>query len=285
MSVLQADLPGGPIGRDIDYGTADFQRITEILHEVSGIRMPPTNEALVFSRLSRRVRELGMSRFCDYVDHVQAARNADEREAMVEALTTNTTRFFREGYHFDTLAEALLPDLVQKARAGGRVRLWSAGCSTGEEAYSIAAVVLKQFAEAGKCDFRILASDISRRVLAVAERAEYPADSAEAITPELAALMFERGGEKLRIRPALRELVSFRYMNFMEPWPVTGPFDAIFCRNVMIYMEDDVQARVWSGLASVLAPGGTLFIGHSERIGPELKDRLQMVGKTTFRRV
>ncbi|GHF48933.1 CheR family methyltransferase [Seohaeicola zhoushanensis] len=165
------------------------------------------------------------------------------------------------------------------------MRLWSAGCSTGEEAYSIAAVVLKHFAEAGRHDLRILATDISRRVLAVAERAEYPADRAEAITPELAALMFERGGEKLRIRPALRELVSFRYMNFMEPWPVTGPFDAIFCRNVMIYMEDDVQARVWAGLASVLAPGGTLFTGHSERIGPELKGSLQMVGKTTFRRV
>ncbi|MFD2854822.1 CheR family methyltransferase [Seohaeicola zhoushanensis] len=282
--MLQADLPGGPIGRDIDYGTADFQRITEILHEVSGIRMPPTNEALVFSRLSRRVRELGMSRFCDYVDHVQAARNADEREAMVEALTTNTTRFFREGYHFDTLAEALLPDLVQKARAGARAALVGR-LLDGEEAYSIAAVVLKHFAEAGRHDLRILATDISRRVLAVAERAEYPADRAEAITPELAALMFERGGEKLRIRPALRELVSFRYMNFMEPWPVTGPFDAIFCRNVMIYMEDDVQARVWAGLASVLAPGGTLFTGHSERIGPELKGSLQMVGKTTFRRV
>lgn len=286
MSALHLDLPGGPIGRDIDYVTADFQRIICILHEVAGIKMPPTNEALVFSRLSRRVRELGLARFADYIEHIEAPQNAAERDEMVAALTTNTTRFFREDYHFETLAGELLPALLERARDGARIRMWSAGCSTGEEPYSIAAVIMQHCPELAACDFRILATDINRRVLASAERGEYSASCAEAVTPDLVALMFEAAGAgRVRIRPELRSLITFRYMNFMEPWPVTGPFDAIFCRNVMIYMEEDVQRRVWAGLASVMPPGGHLFIGHSERIGPEFKDQLKLVGKTTFRRL
>ncbi|MFC4667057.1 CheR family methyltransferase [Seohaeicola nanhaiensis] len=286
MSALNLDLPGGPMGRDVEYVTADFQRIISILHEVAGIKMPPTNEALVFSRLSRRVRDLGLNRFADYIAHVEAPQNVAERDEMVAALTTNTTRFFREDYHFETLASELLPGLLARAREGARIRLWSAGCSTGEEPYTIAAVVMQHCPDLAACDFRILATDINRRVLAIAERGEYPAACAEAVTPDLVPRMFETAGtDMVRIRPELRSLITFRYMNFMDPWPVSGPFDAIFCRNVMIYMEEDVQRRVWAGLASVMPPGGYLFIGHSERIGREFKDQLQLVGKTTFRRV
>lgn len=286
MNSLSADRPGFPIAQDVAYAPADFERISKILYEVSGIRMPPTNEALVFSRLSRRVRELGLKRFADYVDHIEGPANRDERTAMVEALTTNTTRFFREDYHFATLADDLLSDLAANARGGARVRLWSAACSTGEEPYSVAATVLRHFPDAVNHDFRILATDINRQVLARAERGEYPSVCAEGIAADTARLMFEPAGPgMLRVREPLRSLVSFRYMNFMEPWPVRGPFSAIFCRNVMIYMEDATQARVWAGLASVLAPGGYLFIGHSERIGAEFKDQLQLVGKTTFRRI
>ena len=284
---LEADLrPGAVLTEDLDYGTRDFERITEMLHRISGIRMPPSNEALVFSRLSRRVRGLGLNRFADYVAHVESPSHQAERDAMVSALTTNTTRFFREDYHYDTLASEVLPRLIDAARAGGRVRLWSAACSSGEEAFSMAAVLLREFPDAARHDVRILATDICREALAAAEKAEYPEASAESVPNSLMERMFEPAGpERLRIRRELRDLVTVRYMNFMEPWPVSGPFDAIFCRNVMIYMEDQTQAMVWASLASVMPPGGYLFIGHSERIGPEFKDQLQLVGKTTFRRL
>lgn len=286
MTSVATISSGLAVGRDIDYGTDDFDRLTDLLHRIAGIRMPPSNEALVFSRLSRRVRELNLARFSDYAALVEAPENKEERDVMVAALTTNTTRFFREAYHFEMLEREIVPELAKRAQNGERIRLWSAACSTGEEPYSIAAIVYKIFPEAAGYDFRILATDINRNVLGVAETAEYPQACLESVPKELQPQMFVAAdGERLRIRPELRSLVTFRYMNFMDPWPVRGPFDAIFCRNVMIYMEEEVQARVWSGLASVLMPGGHLFIGHSERIGAEFKDQLQLVGKTTFRRI
>ena len=287
MTAPGAEASRLPASGDVEYSTRDFERIAEILNGIAGIHMPGSNEALVFSRLAKRVRGRGFSRFSDYVAHIASGQDPAERDAMVAALTTNTTRFFREDYHFETFARDVLPGLRDRATGGGRVRLWSAGCSSGEEPYSLASVVLRHFPEVARHDVRILATDINREVLATAEEGIYPASAAGGVPSVHAQLLFDPGArpETVSVRNEARDLISFRYMNFMEPWPVRGPFGAIFCRNVMIYMQESTQARIWAALTNLLEPGGYLFIGHSERIGPELRDQLELVGKTTFRRV
>lgn len=265
----------------------DFRAIARMVEADAGLRMSDTSTALVFARLVRHVRRLGMARFADFVAHVQRPEGREDRAQMIEAITTNTTRFFREAYHYDILDHDFLPALIDRARAGGRVRMWSAGCSTGEEAWSLAATVLRAFPDAGRHDVKILATDINRRVLARAERGIYPAGERDSVPPALQPFLFEPGhpvsGEVSIADPA-RELVSFRQLNFVEPWPVRGPFDVIFCRNVAIYMDEPVQAQIWRGLDAVLAPTGLLCIGHSERLGPEFRNRLVPCGQTAFTR-
>ncbi|MHA6323956.1 CheR family methyltransferase [Roseivivax sp. CAU 1753] len=266
---------------------AAFGRIARVLHETSGIRLDSANRTLVVARLAKRLRALNLQSFLDYADLIASPAAQTERYEMILALTTNTTRFFREPVHFDVFHAQLLPQLMDRARAGERVRLWSAGCASGEEAWSLAAVVLKAMPDATQFDFRILATDIDRDVLARAETGEYTVRSAESVDPGMASDMFEPvgdGAETVTIRGPLRQLVTFRYLNFVEPWPVTGPFDAIFCRNVAIYMDSATQDRLWNGLEAVLHPDGVLFLGHSERLGPGFEGRLELFDKTSFRR-
>lgn len=274
--------------QDVGYTPADFRRIADFLKRATGIKMPDSNDALVYSRLAKRVRAQKLNCFSDYVDLIGQSAHADECEAMISALTTNTTRFFRESYHFDTFVTDMLPDIVTRAEQGERVRLWSAGCSSGEEPFTLAAVLLKHFPEVAKYDVKILATDINRDVLACGERGVYRTNPSQPIAPDYAAFMFDPrpdDPDTLAVRDDLKSLVTFRYMNFVDPWPVRGPFATIFCRNVMIYMDEATQMRVWAGLADVLCPGGYLFIGHSERIGPDLHHRLKLVSQTTFQRI
>ncbi|ETX16607.1 chemotaxis protein [Roseivivax halodurans JCM 10272] len=272
---------------ETEFTDADFRSIAGMLHEHSGISLGEENRPLVFSRQSKHLRRLGLSRFGDYIALVRRADQAEERYRMITSLTTHTTRFFREGQHFEYLATELMPRLGEAARRGKRLRFWSAGCSTGEEAYSIAATVLQALPDAGRCDVRVLATDISREVLTVAEGGRYRNAGLSGIPEHIAPILLEPDpdADYVRIAKPVRDLVTFRYLNFVEPWPLSGPFDAIFCRNVAIYMAEDMQARVWAGLESVLGPEGVLFIGHSERLGPEFRDRLELCDKTTFRRV
>ena len=271
---------------NLELSVAEFNKISAILRDQAGITLADGGEKLVISRLTKQLSRLGLSSFSSYLKHVTSPAGADDLVRMVEAMTTNTTRFFREPEHFETLAEDAMPRIIRKARAGGRVRLWSAACSTGEEAYSIAATVLKSFPDVARYDVRILATDINHAVLAHGTAGQYESRLASDIPPEMRNLMFEADGEddRVRIRSSLRELVTFRYLNFVEPWPVSGPFDIIFCRNVAIYMDEAMQGRLWSGLESVLHDDGLLFIGHSERLGPGLSDRLQLFATTSFRR-
>ncbi|WP_102109293.1 CheR family methyltransferase [Oceaniglobus roseus] len=273
-------------GTDFPLSDAQFERIGRIMRLQSGICLADGAQKLVVSRLSKHLKRLGLPGFEAYLDFVTGPQGAEEQKRMIDALTTNTTRFFREEGHFRLLETGQMPRLIRKAREGGRVRLWSAACSSGEEPYSMAATVLRAFPDAGQHDFRILATDINTAMLTRAKAAIYAAEAARDVPADLARLMFEPGPgpSQVRVRQPLRDLVSFRYLNFMEPWPVRGPFDAIFCRNVTIYMEPEIQMRIWTGLERVLDEEGSLFIGHSERIGPSLADRLELYGPTSFRR-
>lgn len=265
-------------------GPEAFARIAALLRRDAGIALEPRKAALVQGRLAKRVRALGLAGFDAYCDLLEADPGGEERRRMLNLLTTNVTRFFREPHHFDELREETLPPLLAAARAGGRIRIWSAGCSSGEEPWSIGLVLLGLEPEAARFDIRILATDIDTEVLAVARRGRYPA---EALAPAPKALVRRHfaasdtaEGPALEVSPELRALVAFRPLNLLGTWPFAGPFDAIFCRNVIIYFDAETREKLIGRYAGALLPGGRLFLGHSERV-PDTLSRLLLRGGVT----
>jgi chemotaxis protein methyltransferase CheR len=271
---------------DLQFRAEDFSRIAAMLHADAGIFLPDTKATLVYSRLAKRLRTLGLQSFRDYCDLVASADGLDERQKMLVSLTTNVTSFFREPHHFELLRTKVLPPLLQAAKAGGRVRLWSAGCSKGHEPYSIAMTILALMPEAANHDIRILATDIDTEVLAEGRAGRYdeslvaPVPQAERRRGFLPAAT-DKG--VLCVTPDMRRLVSFRELNLIGAWPMRGRFDVIFCRNVVIYFDDDTQAKVWSRFADVLVPGGVLMMGHSERLLGPAQDLFTSIGTTAYR--
>jgi chemotaxis protein methyltransferase CheR len=256
------------------------------LHATTGIRLTDSNERMVYARLASRVMELGLGSFSAYVDLATSPREVEETDRLISALTTNTTHFYRESYHFDFLAETVMPDLIRRAREGERVRIWSAGCSTGDEPYSIALCLLTEFPDIASHDVRILATDIDKTALARAASASYSPSSLRDLPAALMDKHFDAVPEtNLRTpKPGPKGLITFRQLNLIGQWPFKGPFDVIFCRNVAIYMDPDTQENVWTGFRKVLRPGGHLFIGHSERLSASLKADFSLVSTTTYRR-
>jgi chemotaxis protein methyltransferase CheR len=271
---------------DLQFRADDFSRIAAMLHADAGIFLPDTKATLVYSRLAKRLRSLGLQSFRDYCDLVASADGLDERQKMLVSLTTNVTSFFREPHHFELLRTKILPPLLQTAKAGGRVRLWSAGCSKGHEPYSIAMTVLNLMPEAANHDVRILATDIDTEVLAEAKAGRYDPSVVEPVPQAERRRGFlpaptDKG--VLCVTPDMRRLVSFRELNLIGPWPMRGRFDVIFCRNVVIYFDDDTQAKVWSRFAEVLVPGGALMMGHSERLLGPAQSLFTNIGTTAYR--
>lgn len=252
------------------FTTEDFNSIARMLYDDAGIALSDSKASLVYSRLAKRLRVLGLENFREYCRLVAGSEGVSERQNMLAALTTNVTRFFREPHHFEHLRTKVIPLLIAFARQRGRVRFWSAGCSTGQEPYSIALTILEAMPDAAQYDIRVLASDIDPNVVATGRAAVY---SQEAVQPVPAAL---RDRWMVRVRDGAREawgageemrrIVAFRELNLMGHWPMKGRFHAIFCRNVVIYFDEETQARMWSRFAPLLEPGGRLYVGHSERV-------------------
>jgi chemotaxis protein methyltransferase CheR len=265
----------------------DFRQIAAAIHSEAGISLPDSKAALVYSRLAKRLRTLGLRSFKQYCALIEREDAVGERQRMIAALTTNVTRFFREPHHFDHLKTRVLPRLLESARKGGRVRLWSAGCSSGEEPYSMALAILSLAPEAASWDVRVLATDINPDVLEAGREGLYDNDALSPAPPALLHRWFapELGpdGEELwRAGDDLRALVAFRELNLAGDWPMRGRFQVIFCRNVVIYFNEASQRRVWDRFAGILEPGGRLYIGHSERlIDPE--SRFDREAMTTYR--
>jgi chemotaxis protein methyltransferase CheR len=261
----------------------EFARVKARVHAQAGISLSEAKRTLVVSRLAKVVRQLGLRSFDEYLDYLERSGSAAEGQAFVNALTTNLTRFFREDHHFAHLAEHV--GRLLAARPGSarpRLRIWSAGCSTGQEPYTIALSLLDACPEIRHCDFRILATDIDTDVVAKAALGCYPESELSGLSPERARLFERRGDGTIRVPEAARSLVSFKALNLMaEPWPMRGPFDAIFCRNVAIYFDKQTQGQVFGRLGRILAPGGFLYIGHSENIGAS-SDLFRLVGKTIY---
>jgi chemotaxis protein methyltransferase CheR len=271
---------------EFHLSTNDFNTIAKIIHDEAGIALGDNKGHLVYSRLAKRLRVLGLRSFEDYCELVMSSEGGIERQAMIAALTTNVTRFFREPHHFEHLKTSVLPPLLQKAKQGGRVRLWSAASSSGQEPYSIGMTVLSLMPDAARYDVKILASDIDPNILREGEEAVYPEAAMESVPPALRARWFTNAGPGLaRANDDLRALVTFRKLNLIGNWPMQGLFHAIFCRNVAIYFDADTQAKVWGRIAPLLEPGGVLYIGHSERISGVAEQMLRSDGVTTYRSV
>jgi len=265
------------------FTAEDFRTIAATLHAAAGIALPESKATLVYSRLAKRLRALGLESFRQYCKLVTGAEGLDERQQMIVALTTNVTRFFREPHHFDHLKERVLPPLLANARRGGSVRIWSAACSNGQEPYSIALTVLSLMPDAGDYDVKILATDIDTQMLAEARAGLYSAQIVSAVPGDLRARWFEREGDSFRVAEPVRRLVTFNELNLIGDWPMRRQFQAIFCRNVVIYFEEETQSKVFSRFVPLMSPEARLYIGHSERVCGPAAARLETDGVTTYR--
>lgn len=267
------------------FSAADFRAIAEIAKSDAGIDLPASKATLVYSRLAKRLRSLGLPTFAEYLNRIHA--DEQERGAMIAALTTNVTRFFREPHHFEYLRKNILEPRAAQVRKGGRLRLWSSACSTGQEPYSMALTVLSVFPNAPDLDIRILATDLNANVVAHGKRGHYNREELSELPQALRTKWLEPvPGEpdSMRVSESARSLIAFRELNLMGNWPFKGPFDAIFCRNVAIYFDHETQGKIWSRLSGLLAAGGDLYIGHSERVtGPAL-NVLTADGVTSYRK-
>lgn len=265
----------------------DLQEIAAMIYADAGIYLNDTKASLVYSRLSKHIRNLGLKGFREYCALVQSPAGAQARREMLSHLTTNFTRFFRENHHFEHLKTEVLPGLLARARSGGRVRIWSAACSDGQEPYSIALTVLSLMPNVADYDFRILATDIDPKILAQARAGIYDETALETVSPAMRKQWFHdadvAGRRKFRVDDKVKKLITFNELNLMAQWPFRGPFDVIFCRNVVIYFDEPTQMKIWSRFSGLMPEGGHLYIGHSERVSGDAKHLFDNIGITTYR--
>jgi chemotaxis protein methyltransferase CheR len=274
--------------REFPFTDEDYAHLSEVVTRESGITLGANKRQLVYGRLTRRLRQLNLtnfSQYCDYLDaHVE-----EELGELINAITTNLTSFFREHHHFEHLAQQALPDLLQRNETSRRLRLWSAGCSTGEEPYSIAMTVAEACsAQLASWDIRLLATDIDSQVLARAASGVYGEERIEDIPAARARRWFQLGkganAGKVRVMESLQSLIAFRQLNLMDSaWPMRGPFDVIFCRNVVIYFDKDTQRKLFDRYANLLAPNGYLYVGHSESLH-QISTRFRLIGRTIYQK-
>ncbi len=265
---------------------SDFEKFKELIYREAGIHLTEMKKALVQARLTKRIRALGLVSFSDY--HRYLLDNSEkEMVNFINSITTNKTEFFRESKHFEFINDFLLPHLEEKRV--NRIRIWSAGCSTGEEPYTLAITVLEYFRDRPLPDVKILATDIDTMVLEKGEQGIYREDQLVNMDRELVQRYFMRGkGEDsglYQVKDFVKKLVFFRRLNLqIEAYPMKGPFHMIFCRNVIIYFDKDTQKRLFKRFHRYLDDDGYLFIGHSENIS-NLTKRFSLVGNTTYRKV
>lgn len=264
--------------KEFEFTTRDFERVRSIIYKRAGIALAESKQEMVYSRLARRLRATGIMSFAKYLDDLEAGRMNDEWEAFTNALTTNLTSFFREAHHFPILADHV-------RGLSDHVAVWCSASSTGEEPYSIAMTLCETFNTLTP-PAHIIATDIDTNVLAVAEKGVYPIDRLNKMDPARAKKFFLRGkGEQaglVRVRPELRQLITFKQLNLLaDSWPVSGQFDVIFCRNVMIYFDKPTQAKILSRFVPLMKPDGLLFAGHSENF-LYVSDSLKLRGKTVY---
>ncbi len=279
-----------PERREFHFDRGHFDFIAALLYRLAGIHLAPHKVEMVYSRLARRLRELGLKDFDAYCAHLDSESGEQEIGFLVNALTTNLTSFFRERHHFDHLGSVVLP-AVREAQANTvrpRLRIWSAGCSSGPEPYTMAMILCDRIPDLRRWDVRILATDIDTHMVTTARNGLYSVESLKTIPPALRDRFTRRvvsgdGDVMISMSEELRRLITFKPLNLLESWPMRGPFDAIFCRNVLIYFDRPGRTAVIENFAELLSPDGFLYLGHSESLYGVSSGFLQ-VGPTIYQR-
>ncbi|MBL4798549.1 MAG: protein-glutamate O-methyltransferase [Oleispira sp.] len=262
----------------------DFQRISALAGHYTGIVLGDHKQDMVYGRIARRVRKLNLIDFSSYLDYLEA--NIDEELSnFINVITTNLTSFFRENHHFEYLQKTVLRELKRKNSATKRLRIWSAGCSKGMEPYSISMTLLKSGIPSD-WDVKLLATDLDSEVLETAREAVYSATEVDGLEERTIKNYFQRGGDgkDVKVKDKVRQFIHFKRLNLLETWPMTGPFDFIFCRNVVIYFDKPTQKVLFDRYADLLEVGGYLFIGHSESLHG-ISDRFENMGNTVYRKI
>jgi chemotaxis protein methyltransferase CheR len=281
------EIPVPMPGNDFALSAPEFDRLRELVREHTGISLSDAKRQLVYGRLARRLRALQMQSFGDYIKLIERGE-PQELEEFVNAVTTNLTSFFRESHHFDFLGSQLLPSVTAQAGGPRRLRIWCCAASTGEEPYSIAMVLREAQALLAGWDVKLLATDLDSAVLAAGQAGVYASERFNGMDPKRMARFFEKGSGpqagRFRAKEELRNLITFRKLNLMEEWPMRGPFDAIFCRNVIIYFDKPTQRALFERMARLQRPGDFLFLGHSESLY-RVSDRYELIGRTIYRRL
>ena len=275
--------------REFLYTNRDFEFLSQLATSNAGIKMPISKKELIYGRLSKRLRKLGLKSFKEYCQLLEYDENG-EFSRFINSITTNVTHFFREEHHFRYLEEKVLPEIITRKQASGnnRLRIWSAGCSSGEEAYSIAMVVREYITDFIRWNVRILATDLDSEILTLARQGIYPDQKLENISPERKIRWLEkiRNNDKtmIEINNHLKSFITFKQLNLIGDWPMKGPFDVIFCRNVTIYFDRDTRTFLLNRFADILADGGYLFVGHSESLHG-ITTRFKPVGQTIHKKI
>lgn len=272
--------------REFVFEEGDFRALRSLIKRATGIHLADSKQDLVYGRLSRRLRSLGLRSFAEYRRRLES----DEAELaeFCNAMTTNLTAFFREAHHFAYLSDEVLRPLAADARGRRRLRIWSAACSSGEEPYSLAMTVCEAIPDWRRWDIKILATDIDSSMLATAQRAVYPAERLRGVEEARLREHFlahqEGTARQFQVAPKTAQLVTFKQLNLTRALPMKGPLDVVFCRNVIIYFDKDTQRELFGRIASLQRPGDLLFLGHSESLF-RVSDDYELVGKTIYRRI
>ena len=272
--------------REFHFTDRDFEKIRETVKQHTGISLSDAKRNMVYGRLSRRLRQLNITKFQDYLDLI-SDESHDELGHFINAITTNLTSFFREEHHFEYLKKTIIPKLIQDNARTRKIRIWSAGCSTGEEPYSIAIALKEALSNESGWDVRILATDLDTNVVAHAKNGVYRQERIEGISDSRRRRWFRKGrgeqSESVRVASELQDMITFKNLNLMGDWPMKGPFDVIFCRNVVIYFDKDTQRWLFDRYADMLRPDGHIFLGHSESLF-KVSTRFKLIGNTMYQR-
>lgn len=283
MTVMSNDLRE----KEFHFTDKEFRFISKLVGERTGIVLSDSKRQMVYGRLSRRLRQLKLTHFSDYCDLLT---RGDETELVefTNAITTNLTAFFRENHHFEYLKNRLLPELVKKKADSKRIRIWSAGCSSGEEPYSIAMCVREVFPRSAGWDVKILATDLDSNMVQRGKDGIYTAERVEGLSDQRLKKWVKKGSgansDMVRMSDDLKSLITFKQLNLMHDWPFKGKFDLMFCRNVVIYFNKETQRELFDRYANVLEDDAHLFIGHSESLH-KVTERFDLLGQTIYKKI
>ena len=271
-----------PVEREFAFTDQDFRFLAKLANSKTGIVLEEQKKQMMYGRLARRLRALGLDSFAEYCQFLQSNEGVDEVKHLVNAITTNLTSFFRESHHFDHLQKVL--EALPKTGPSKRLRIWSSACSSGMEPYSIAMTMRQAIPDIDQWDARILATDIDSNMVNTGHAGIYNASDVEGVPVAVKSHMRKIDGNRVEMQDSLKKLIGFRQLNLLETWQFKGPFDAVFCRNVVIYFDKETKQKLFARMANMIKPDGLLYIGHSENLNGT-SDRFESIGRTIYRKI